>query len=224
MLKYLHLFETESEFNQERNGNYREPWTSLISQNGRVDYNKTEYEKLLGTPFTIEATEDETTIYFRQSSYAVSDGLDPLEVEVSTDDGETWTEVTAAVAGGGVSGAVLAELDEGEKVLIRGNNGAYGYYSRSEAWPCENCNFRADKPCYIYGNIMSLVDSDDFAGLRTVNNYAFAYFFSDYDGLDLSWVLTKEGEARLLHTMRACLWRVSQTENTTRSAYLINLK
>ena len=149
--------------------------------------------------FTIEATEDGTKVYFRQSSIAADESLDPLKVEVSTDNGETWTEVTAAPAEDDVPGATLAELDEGDKVLIRGKNDAYGYYSEGEGEGIENCNFFADKPCYVYGNIMSLVGGDDFARLRKVKEYAFAYLFSDYDGeLDWSWVLSKEGEELLL--------------------------
>lgn len=55
MGKYMHYFQTESEFNQERSENYIEPWVSLTGENDRVDYNKTEDERLLETPFTIEA-------------------------------------------------------------------------------------------------------------------------------------------------------------------------
>ena len=147
-------------------------------------------------PFTIEATEDGTTIYFRQSGYAVDDGLDALTVEVSTDNGETWRRVTASSQG---DGATLATLDAGETALIRGNNSAYGYYSENADGYVENCNFYSGQPCYVYGNIMSLIGGDDFAGLRSVTEYAFAYFFSDYDGeFDYSWVLSKQGTALLL--------------------------
>lgn len=151
--------------------------------------------------FTIEATQDGTKVYFRQSSYAVDESIDPLKVEVSTDNGETWEEITAASAEDDVPGATLAELDEGDKVLIRGKNDAYGYYS-SEDYnddAVDNCNFWADSPCYVYGNIMSLVGGDDFARLRKVKESAFAYLFSDYDSeLDWSWVLSKEGDELLL--------------------------
>lgn len=149
--------------------------------------------------FTLEAKEDGTTVYFRQSSFASDDGLDPLKVEVSTDGGETWEEKTASVAEDDTPGTVIANLDAGEKVLIRGTNKAYGYYSDNESDLIENCNFYADSPCYVYGNIMSLVGGDDFARLIKVEDYAFTYFFSDYDGsLDWSWVLSKEGRELLL--------------------------
>lgn len=149
--------------------------------------------------FTIEATEDDTVVYFRQSSYAVGDGIAPLKIEVSTDDGYTWREITAAPAEDDVPGAEITTLSAGGKILVRGNNDAYGYFSNSGDDPAENCNFWADKPCYVYGNIMSLIGGDDFARIRKVKKYAFTLFFADFhDELDWSWVLSKEGEELLL--------------------------
>lgn len=40
-------------------------------------------------PFTIEATKNNTKIYFQQSIDSVYDELDPLKVDVSTDNGQT---------------------------------------------------------------------------------------------------------------------------------------
>ena len=74
--------------------------------------------------FTIEATQDGTTVYFRQSNYALDD---PLKVEVSTDNGTSWTEVTASLEEDDVPGATIAVLNNGDKVFIRGKNEAYGF-------------------------------------------------------------------------------------------------
>lgn len=202
MSNYIKLFDTEQNQNIFRDsGDYTQPHVSCLRDGSNLKYNryKKKYWESLDVPFTIEATQDGTTIYFHQSSYAVDEGLDPLKVEVSTDDGETWEEVTAAPAENDVPGATLAELDEGDKVLIRGKNEAYGCAGGKGDGGIENCNFYADKPCYVYGNIMSLVGGDDFARLREVKEYAFAFFFSDSDGeLDLSWVLLKEDNELLL--------------------------
>lgn len=199
MGKYIHLFQTKEEFNQAVGSNFTEPWVSYTKENDKVDYYKTEYEYKCEQYFTIEATQNGTTIYFRQSSYAADGGLDPLKVEVSTDSGETWEEITASPVKDDVPGATIAELDKGEKVLIRGKNEAYGFFYDEGGEAMENCNFWADRPCYVYGNIMSLIGGDDFARLRKVKDYAFPYLFSDYDGeLDWSWVLSKEGEELLL--------------------------
>ena len=148
--------------------------------------------------FTIEATENNTTVYFKQSSYAVADEMDALKVEVSTDNGATWTEVTAAPAEDDVPGATLAELNSGDKVFIRGNNKSYGYHS-AQSGDRENCNFWADKQCYVYGNIMSLVYGDDFARSIKVENLAFKSFFSDSSNeTSYTWVLSKNGKELLL--------------------------
>ena len=107
---------------------------SYTVENDNVDYNEYSAEdyEMLNTPLTFEATQDGTIIYFRQSHYAAGEGLDPLKVEVSTDNGDTWTEVTAVPAYNNVRGAILAELDEGDWILIRGRNDAYGYYSSED--------------------------------------------------------------------------------------------
>ena len=156
-----------------------------------------EYEKYPERrPFTIEATEDGTEVYFRQSSYAENYGLEPLKVDVSTDGGQTWREMTASSQN---NGAVIATMNAGEKIMVRGNNPAYGYYDDEEGDSIENCNFLAYKPCYVYGNIMSLVSKEGFEELRSVDEYAFVRFFSDYDEeFDWSWVLSKEGTPLLL--------------------------
>ena len=198
-MKYLKVFETETLQNEFRSSqDYIEPHVSCLINGKNVKYNKSLEQ--LKVPFTIEAVQDGvTTIYFRQSHYAAAEGLDPLTVEVSTDNGETWREVTAAQAHDDVPGAILAEIYDGDWILIRGKNDAYGYYSESsnDEWT-NNCNFWADRPCYVYGNIMSLIGGNDFARLREVNQGAFAWFFSDYDTPDGDWVLSKEGEEFLL--------------------------
>lgn len=199
-MKYLKVFETEALQNEFRSSqDYIEPHVSCLINGENVKYNKSLEQ--LKTPFTIEATQDGTTIYFRQSHYAALEELEPLTVEVSMDNGETWTEVTAATSHDNVPGAILAELDEGDWILIRGKNDAYGYYSsenRLGDW-ADNCNFWADNPCYVYGNIMSLIDGNDSAKILKVKQGAFAWFFSDYNGaLDWSWVLSKNGEKLLL--------------------------
>lgn len=40
MAQYLHLFETEGEFNSARENDYKEPWVSYTEDVERVDYNK----------------------------------------------------------------------------------------------------------------------------------------------------------------------------------------
>lgn len=145
--------------------------------------------------FTIEATVDDTTVYFYRSDYGQDRG--DYTVEVSTDGGATWVSKTATLYGD--DGTVIANLDAGDKVLIRGTNQMYGGHDDDEGMPVNFANFWADKPCYVYGNIMSLVGGNDFAGLTSMENRGFAFFFSDCDSnYDGSWVLSKDGVELLL--------------------------
>ena len=47
MGNYLHLFNTVSEYTEARESEYIEPWVSYTLENEEVNFNKSEYEKLL---------------------------------------------------------------------------------------------------------------------------------------------------------------------------------
>ena len=52
---YLHYFQTVTEYKDERENNYYEPWVSLTVENSGVAFNKTskeEEEEYLKTPLT----------------------------------------------------------------------------------------------------------------------------------------------------------------------------
>ena len=111
----------------------------------------------LGTPLTFEATTSGTTVTFTKAPT-----LPDLSIEYRKNSG-AWTTYTSAIS-----------LNSGEKVSFRGNNAAYatnvfsGYYS----------TFSCNKDCYIYGNIMSLISSTDYANAKTLSaNLTFAFLF-----------------------------------------------
>ena len=113
----------------------------------------------LGTPLTFEATTSGTTVTFTKAPT-----LPDLSIEYRKNSG-AWTTYTSAIS-----------LNSGEKVSFRGNNAAYatnvfsGYYS----------TFSCNKDCYIYGNIMSLISSTDYANAKTLSaNLTFAFLFYD---------------------------------------------
>ena len=113
---------------------------------------------------TIVSTTDSNII--RWKSYASSN---TKTISVSTDNGTTWTSYTSSTAG-----TTLATLNNGDKLLIKGNNTSY---SSSQY----NCNsFTSSKKCYVEGNIMSLIYSDNFVNqTRLYNSYALAYIFQN---------------------------------------------
>lgn len=125
--------------------------------------------------FTIEAIENNTNVYFKR--HVDSDG-DPviLDIEISTD-GETWTEKSSS-ADNSYKGTILATLNAGQKLYIRGNNATYG--SEDDDDDPNGSSIYGDKDFYAYGNMMSLVDGENaLKGIysTTLGHYTFACFF-----------------------------------------------
>ena len=106
-------------------------------------------------PLTFEAI-----VSGAQVTYSVSNG-DLPPVEYSTD-GTTWTTYTSAIT-----------LESaGDKVYFRGNNATYRNSSD------KNAQFSCSAHCYIYGNIMSLVDAENYATATTLTeSYTFYQMF-----------------------------------------------
>ena len=101
---------------------------------------KSNRDPMLGNPLTLEAVGDGTQITFINKSKG--------NVQVSKN--LTDWENIAPEASRNIS------LSAGEKVYFRGNNASY--YPDNEA-----SSIACTAPCYVYGNIMSLVDATNFA-------------------------------------------------------------
>ena len=93
------------------------------------------------TPLTIEGTEDVTTVTFTNNSYG--------DVQCSYNYGAIFSIPS------GVSMDIILN-NAGDIVQFWGDNETYYYNDNSS-------NISCDKPCYVYGNIMSLVSSAEFA-------------------------------------------------------------
>lgn len=92
-------------------------------------------------------------------------GITAKTISASTDDGNTWTAYTSTTGG-----TEIATLNAGDKVLIKGENSAYGYN-------CVN-KFVSTGKFKAYGNIMSLISGDTFENATEVSTYAFQSLFS----------------------------------------------
>ena len=138
------------------------------------DLKREEYRKHY---LTFEAAADGVEIYFA----CPEDNEDVfVTIEVSTDGGRTWLQKTSSFAESTSEGTLLATLDMGETLLVRGN-GPTGYYSAEMDDAVGNYFFAADK-AYVYGNVMSLLGGANFAGLDAIEDEnAFAYLFADYN-------------------------------------------
>ena len=153
MAEYVLYFETEAAFNEKREEGYIEPWLSFTKNGKRMDYNKTEHEKLLVTPFTIEGLEAGT----------INWALGNKTVQYSRNKGKTWSTMD--------SGTTL-QINKGEKILFKGTNSHY----------C-GCTISASADFEVKGNIMSLTNGDDFKSATTLNNNAFRQMFQGNEHL-----------------------------------------
>ena len=128
----------------------------------------------INRPLTFKAIVDETNVSFLNraakpvyfiTSYGYADIIPPSE--------DTYAKIP---------------LKAGQSVWFLGDNVAYGAedYNNSS-------HFRVDKDCRVYGNVMSLVDSRNFAKATTLTApYTFAYLFAECNAYIYNHYDTKE--------------------------------
>lgn len=109
------------------------------------------------TYLTIQSLEDNNTIGFKCNLNNVK-----RTISISTDNGVTWTGKTSST-----SGKILATLNTGEKMLIKGDNSSYAMSGTSEG---SYNYFTSTKQFVLEGNIMSLINSTNFENLNTLTS------------------------------------------------------
>lgn len=100
-------------------------------------------------PLTLEATVNETQITF--INYASN------SVYYRINQGK-WTEIPST----GSNQKSITNLKKGDIVSFKGTNSTY--YGSASYSPSITCS----DPCYVYGNMMSMVDSTNFVSLTTL--------------------------------------------------------
>ena len=108
----------------------------------------------LTTPLTVEAKEDATITIENPFK---------LTIQYSLNDGEKTS---------GSDEKIEIKAAAGDMVQLYGDNSAYAKSYNEER---TSINFSA--PCYVYGNVMSLVSSTAFAKQTTVAKHAFQFLF-----------------------------------------------
>lgn len=166
MGKYIHLFENESAFDVDYHGdNYLEPWVSLTEDIERVDYNKVDYSKI---PLTFEILSDGNI------GLVVSDENAPKTKVLYSINNGVWTELIP-------TNNTTFPVVNGDVVQFKGDNPTYGSYVSyvgHYTYFNSTCNYR------IKGNIMSLIDSTNFASLKELQSGCTFYsLFRDCTGL-----------------------------------------
>ena len=105
----------------------------------------------IDAPLTFEAVVAGATVTYNLSA----------PIQYSTD-GVNWSDYSSSIT--------LANV--GDKVSFRGNNPSYNNTAPT------NPTFQCSDDCYIYGNIMSLVDATNYATATTLTaDYTFCYMF-----------------------------------------------
>ena len=179
-MKYLHVFNSETDYNTVRESNYKEPWVSATNMgvgdstpSYRVNYNKSEYEKLLETPLTFEITSAGRIVWKANSSaYTVT-------LEYSKDSGQNWTQITSNTG----SSAPSISVEAGDMIQFRCGNDN-GYDTMSSGGSYYNSFTGTTAGFKVKGNIMSLLSKNNFASIDTLQSvYTFCYLFQKCTGL-----------------------------------------
>ena len=113
----------------------------------------------LDAPLTFEAKDAGAKVSFTLASTTTGN------IQYSTD-GSTWENYT--------SGQEITLAAAGDKVMFRGDNTTYA------AKNTDYSKFSCSADCYIYGNVMSLIQSTGFAKLTSLSaDYAFYGLFKE---------------------------------------------
>lgn len=103
-----------------------------------------------------------------------SDSSITKTISASTNNGKSWFEYESST-----NGTTIGVIDKGKKMLIKGLNDSYGAASGSVY-----NNFSMTKNCNIEGNIMSLVDGDNFnESFALRGDYNFAHLFNECNNI-----------------------------------------
>lgn len=109
----------------------------------------------INEPLTIEAIEEGVVSFNNPIG---------LTIEYSKN-GEVWTSTEASIS---------IDLKAGERILFRGNNESYSVNFPGSSYMASKID--CSSPCYVYGNFMSLVNSEGFGILKELLGLA---VFSD---------------------------------------------
>lgn len=124
-----------------------------------------ETAEMATVPLTFEAVEAGTV------TVNLDDGWNPDKIQYKLNSGE-WTDVTWG------TGIALAANDI---ISFRGDNGTCYATDGETYWA--GFHFQPSNPCYVYGNMMSLIDKDGFATNTTLTgsfNFFRLFQRSDY--------------------------------------------
>lgn len=172
--RYIQTFETGESLQEALDNNeLGKPYVAYLEDEQRIDWNSKsvtppppgpDYRNM---PLTFEILSGGVINWYMQNSYGTG-----KTIEFSLNDGE-WIEITA-------SNFSAINVNDGDIIRFKGDNLKYGDSNSGliNKFKSNNVVFN------IYGNIMSLIDSDGFATATTLQStYTFNEMFYSCTGL-----------------------------------------
>ena len=177
MSLYLKLFENHNQYTAyTASTEFIKPNVSSCVQDNEVHYSPLhDYSQDYLTTVALE----EGTISFNIWKNMGTDMI--TSISYSTDNGETWT-TTNNTNSKSDNLAINVNVNEGDKVLWKGDAQQMGYYDEDDYDDYVGSFFSSNREFDVEGNVMSLLYGDNFKGEDTLEyDGQFACLFYDYD-------------------------------------------
>lgn len=137
-------------------------------------------QDMLSTPLTFEAVSEGDITFTIAYPYTHPVVLTPVEYQINDGSWTTYASwpadaasITSSTGNWPVTFGDPIHVTAGDKVAFRGNNASY--YGNGTGY---ECHITSTANVYVYGNVMSLVNSTDFATLKTLTgSWTFAKLF-----------------------------------------------
>lgn len=158
MGEYIREFETVSAYTTSRENDYSDPWVSWTEENDDTNYSKSDQQKL-EIPLTFKILSDGNINWqAKSSSYVVT-------IEYSKNGG-AWTAITSSYNGNTIPVA------SGDTVRFRGNSPL----NDGSTWDTHNAFKNSTCKFKLRGNIMSLLDKQNFSTMTDLSSYNYAFY------------------------------------------------
>lgn len=144
------------------------PYVAYDESAGTIDWNGYLYIDYSKEPLTFDIISGGTIKWYCGSEYNVSERK---VISYSTDNGETWTNITATTN-------TTINVNAGDTIKFKGDNATY-YQSYYNSFQGSTATFN------IKGNIMSLIDSTGFTTATTLTNNNYQCFYSLFVGCNV---------------------------------------
>lgn len=148
-----------------------EPWLSYTEAEDEVNYSKNKLNPL-NIPLTFKALVDDSDIEF---IFEGPDDSKTREIWYSINGG-SWSSVYLGDSGSTSESYQFPSLNTGDTISFAGNNNNYAESSNTGDWIWSLCATAGRFE--VYGNIMSLIDAEEFYyHYNLIGGYEFYFFF-----------------------------------------------